>query len=515
MSSGRDFNDFYLTGKASLTASLTGGLSAVSSCFIMYIILRSESKLSTTYHRIMFFMSFWDLFTSLAIALTTIPMPSENIYEFEGASYGNTTTCSAQGFVAYVGSIAAILSNCILSIYYLCVLRFKITEVKIKKCLEPVLFFLTLVLSLYPGIQLWRYGLINPQEYDPYCTIGPYPFHCQYGDPSTCIRGGEMVQKMTFMTSRYFFIIIVVGILTIAVSMIMIVRSIRAAEKVIVQSSQVSDKPLRRTAVGTESNEHGDDNLSGLDENSVNLTLDRARRAHSNSKVITIQALMYVGAFVLTWIFTIMTFRMSSSVVVAMLKLIFQPSQGFFNALIFVYHKMQNVTVTSPHLNLFEVFRLVLTRPRNVPEVKVSMVELVDLHNMYKRLHNNFALHPDDLSFANSDSQDEPQDDKSMVGSKSDYEKTMTLEISDTAGNSERRLGSEYNHDMMDLSIGHLSGVNSLGGFSEAQHSNLSCFSSNDQDCENGTTSNVAEECLENNNRQRLPPSTISESNQT
>jgi hypothetical protein len=52
-------SSFYFTQEASMITSCTGSISAVSSALIMVVILRSHSKLSSTYHRIIFFISFW------------------------------------------------------------------------------------------------------------------------------------------------------------------------------------------------------------------------------------------------------------------------------------------------------------------------------------------------------------------------------------------------------------------------------------------------------------------------
>eukprot|EP00553_Chaetoceros_curvisetus_P004031 CAMPEP_0204623540 /NCGR_PEP_ID=MMETSP0717-20131115/9275_1 /ASSEMBLY_ACC=CAM_ASM_000666 /TAXON_ID=230516 /ORGANISM="Chaetoceros curvisetus" /LENGTH=81 /DNA_ID=CAMNT_0051638653 /DNA_START=52 /DNA_END=294 /DNA_ORIENTATION=- len=71
-------DNFTFSNEAWMIPSATGTISALSSILIMSIILRSskESRFSS-YHIIMFFMSFWDTIASTAIALNTIPMPSD------------------------------------------------------------------------------------------------------------------------------------------------------------------------------------------------------------------------------------------------------------------------------------------------------------------------------------------------------------------------------------------------------------------------------------------------------
>eukprot|EP01083_Nonionella_stella_P122460 368436_1 len=101
-------SNYFFTHEAQVIPTTTGTISALSSMLVISIIVRSQHldrgdiipnntnhphnhnpgvtrccrKLSSplsmsTYHLIMFFFSFWDIITSIAIALTTIPMPAD------------------------------------------------------------------------------------------------------------------------------------------------------------------------------------------------------------------------------------------------------------------------------------------------------------------------------------------------------------------------------------------------------------------------------------------------------
>ncbi len=113
--------NFSFSNAAWMIPSTTGTISALSSILIMSVILRSskESRFSS-YHIIMFCMSFWDAIASIAIAFNTIPMPSDvnEFYPFKGKSFGNTATCEARGFLIMSGTGFAIAANCCLNIYY-------------------------------------------------------------------------------------------------------------------------------------------------------------------------------------------------------------------------------------------------------------------------------------------------------------------------------------------------------------------------------------------------------------
>jgi hypothetical protein len=63
------YKPFAATFAGFILPLLSGTISACSSGLIIYIILRSQQKLSTTYHRIMAFMSAFDIISSIFIAL--------------------------------------------------------------------------------------------------------------------------------------------------------------------------------------------------------------------------------------------------------------------------------------------------------------------------------------------------------------------------------------------------------------------------------------------------------------
>ena len=93
------YSSFYFTKTGIIIPTVTGSVSFLSSALIIFIIIRTVTTSTHTwsaYYRIIFGLSIADCFTSLATALTTIPMPKDNIYPFEMPSYGNILTCEIQ-----------------------------------------------------------------------------------------------------------------------------------------------------------------------------------------------------------------------------------------------------------------------------------------------------------------------------------------------------------------------------------------------------------------------------------
>ena len=112
---GSDFNF--------LAPTIVSSLSALSSAAILFLILRSETHLSSIYHRIMFGMSLADILSSIAFALTTLPMPEAQGGEIaHWPRIGNEFTCSLQGAIWCFGTFTTFPYNGCLCVYYACVI---------------------------------------------------------------------------------------------------------------------------------------------------------------------------------------------------------------------------------------------------------------------------------------------------------------------------------------------------------------------------------------------------------
>jgi len=102
-----------------------------------------------------------DVLSSLAIALTTIPMPSDvhQTYPYTGKALGNMGTCVAQGFAIMFCAGMAMSSNCILSVYYVLTMRRRVAPVTFKRKFLPAIYYFynDLSSSDYRGCIQWKY----------------------------------------------------------------------------------------------------------------------------------------------------------------------------------------------------------------------------------------------------------------------------------------------------------------------------------------------------------------------
>jgi hypothetical protein len=174
--------------------TVTGIVSLCASAVIIYIIARSDrNRYTATYHRIMVFMSIADMISSFAISLTTLPMPKDvnEVYNFDGNSYGTVLTCEIQAFTYLFGMRLSAGASICLSVYYLLTIRYHVSHEVITRYVEPTLLIVTLLVAIIRPITLLRRQLFNPTPLMIICNMGEFPHGCMEDDGEGCIRGQE------------------------------------------------------------------------------------------------------------------------------------------------------------------------------------------------------------------------------------------------------------------------------------------------------------------------------------
>ena len=130
----------------------------------------------------MFFMSWADIFSSVAIALTTLPMPKtmpDSVWfavpynDWSGMKLGNTQTCAVQGFFFTFGIVAMYSYNAMLCIYYTCAIALKMKERNIRRLVEPTLHLFSFALGIAAAVPPLFYNLYNPSGWETWCTATP------------------------------------------------------------------------------------------------------------------------------------------------------------------------------------------------------------------------------------------------------------------------------------------------------------------------------------------------------
>eukprot|EP01083_Nonionella_stella_P065492 171657_1 len=376
--------------------TISGTLSALSSILIMSIILRTQSKLSSTYHLIMFFMSFWDTIGSIAVALTTIPMPSDvgMVYDFEFKSYGTASTCEAQAIISGIARFLIMASNCALNLFYISTIRYHVAEEKFKWRVLPLIFLVgCIMVGVIVSLSL-KTEYLNPQPFQTFCASGVYPYNCdgkrsdsnseRAGKKRECIRGDDAVESTqqnimnTFLlvVSGSFFLITFVSLLAIVLTVFQ--NELRM--KRLQESSQIQIGKKRKD--DTFSKDRDSDSKEPSPPPVYNLlSLDKFKE----TRAVLSQALMYIFAFLLTYMWDVILVMTNAGKIFKPrplldgLRLFFSPMQGFFNALIFIYTKtytLRHAAQNNP--SFYSSVKTVIFAPSSIPELLVSSIDMVE-----------------------------------------------------------------------------------------------------------------------------------------
>eukprot|EP00547_Thalassionema_nitzschioides_P011668 CAMPEP_0194262578 /NCGR_PEP_ID=MMETSP0158-20130606/46617_1 /TAXON_ID=33649 /ORGANISM="Thalassionema nitzschioides, Strain L26-B" /LENGTH=437 /DNA_ID=CAMNT_0039002737 /DNA_START=1 /DNA_END=1314 /DNA_ORIENTATION=- len=389
-------NNFYFTKAGFVIPIISGFISFLSSFFVLSIIWKS-GRLSSGYHLIMAFMSMSDIMASFAVSMTTLPMPRDVIYPFEGPSYGTTRTCTAQGLVYAIGTALSLSMNVFLAVYFLLRVRFRVTEISFKRRIFPIMFLVILVLMV---VYLPFYGLqvYNPSPYRSYCTVSDYPYGCNEDPEVECIRFGhthnsyfDSFKVVVLISLPVFFLTMVVSLGLIILTYYQNSRSLREARR---QHRQVVDEALVEMTTQEDENTMfaESSSRSSADEEALARNeggsqrfqeLQRFYQQESHFKnfisVLTLQALLYIGAFLVTWLPALLNFIGDLGEVpwLQALKLIFQPLHGFFNMLVFVYCKLSHIRRLYPGSTYRAGFKVLWCAPDIIPEIMKSRMSRV------------------------------------------------------------------------------------------------------------------------------------------
>mmetsp|Transcript_12459 Transcript_12459/g.23387 ORF Transcript_12459/g.23387 Transcript_12459/m.23387 type:complete len:509 (+) Transcript_12459:453-1979(+) len=395
----------YTRNIGSNIARTTGTISVVSSALLVLVILRSNIGLSSVYHRIMLCMSLADIIASIAIALTTIPMPKDMIYtQFEPKAYGTTATCSIQGFFFTFGSVVTFGYNTSLCLYYLFAIRYKMKDSKFRKRVEPWLHILCFVLPLHYAVIYLFAKTYNPSPIEGWCTTAAYPWICGLRSER---RQGCEARNVNIFLRRYGTIFalfgFVLGFTVLIGSMTLIFWSVYRQERLLkVYIANVYGRKQQRQQDQPVEEEDG---ISGQERK--NLSSSRSR--HHLTKVILYQALAYVLAFLICQSNVFVSLAQNaertevfrSSTGSQIYHLITRPLQGFFNLVVFLGHKVYNLRQFRQDMRICQAIWHVMT-VREEPRFVFSRISLVA----------NSGRDGDEIGFDGGD--DNEEDDEMM-----------------------------------------------------------------------------------------------------
>ena len=181
-----------------VTPMITGLVSSVASVSIIISILRSDIKLSTSYRRLVFGISVYDLIQSISQSFSSVPMPVGTFW----LASGNDITCSLQGFATFMGVTGTVLYSLSLTFYFMLVIKYDMDDAKIKKYVEPILHAVPNLFSTV--VSTYAFATNNYNVDGPYCTINSRPLNCHEDPDIDCISKGDPTTLKLFVAGPLF-----------------------------------------------------------------------------------------------------------------------------------------------------------------------------------------------------------------------------------------------------------------------------------------------------------------------
>jgi hypothetical protein len=357
-----------------------------ASALIIYIIARSDrNRYTATYHRIMVCMSIADMLSSFAISLTTIPMPTDvnEVYNFDGNSYGTVVTCEIQAITYVLGMRLSAGASICLSVYYLLTIRYHVSHEVITRCVEPTFLIVTLLVAIIrPIFILLRRQLYNPTPFLSMCTMGEFPQGCKEDDGVGCIRGqeGATAKASTLILFQLATLTILQVVCLGSIVATAYTRDREQAQKELLNifgSHQPEPKyeeelqPASIEEVSWRDHQGEVQHQEVEEENDAPLQHNNGANHIQDTRMIVKHAIMYAVAFIGT---NFLIPQLSpDSTILAILTITFRPLQGFFNALIFISQKVYIIRQADEDLTFCKALNRIIITPSVVPAIVIEL----------------------------------------------------------------------------------------------------------------------------------------------
>jgi hypothetical protein len=365
-----------------------GTLSVLSSMLIIYIILKSPTRLSSTYHRIMLGISISDIFYSIPVALATLPMPSPGDYwtdiiNIQGTRLGNTQTCTAQGFFITAGFFSFFIYDSIsLPLFYLCSIGSKMRMKTIEKYVEPFIHFISITIPLFVAVPLLFQGAYNVGTFLPICLPSPKPWFCKNKNNRgiECIRGGSMnttfIDLKTFLF-KFVSVSFIWRILCMGIICWKVYRTEKSASLIAQYCSDSATTGQTTTYSGPVSHRkptqrfgkvrlfgRKQDRLIRLEGGEVitmeELIQNRADH-YKETKTILFQAMLYILSSILVQLtLLVLAVLPETQIQLYIVLTALTGMDGFYNLLIFMFHKVYSMQRCNDNLSFSEAMKVII-----------------------------------------------------------------------------------------------------------------------------------------------------------
>ena len=131
----------------------------------------------------------------------------------------NITSCLLTFYLLFSGWGFVVNSNLILMIYYLCAIRYNMSDRTFRRYAERIFLIFSFSTSLISPVYFLSRNHFNPTPVDTFCAVDVYPRECRINENVPCLHG----DADTFQKTLEFYYLYPVG--GIGIQMLVIISS--------------------------------------------------------------------------------------------------------------------------------------------------------------------------------------------------------------------------------------------------------------------------------------------------
>mmetsp|Transcript_42337 Transcript_42337/g.101987 ORF Transcript_42337/g.101987 Transcript_42337/m.101987 type:complete len:933 (+) Transcript_42337:388-3186(+) len=184
-------------------------LSICGSVLILYLVLKGKRyKDGGLYHRLLLGLSVSDLVVTFSLILQPFLTPEQTGYPF---SRGNATTCAVVGF-GYLYFVGSYTYNCLLGLYFLLTVRYRMTQRRIARYIEPWGHILAFTFPTAIGISAVMFELLNANPFLGICNLFPSQHECEWHENSPDIECENQKQYNILNSMLDYYALVTAGV---------------------------------------------------------------------------------------------------------------------------------------------------------------------------------------------------------------------------------------------------------------------------------------------------------------
>ncbi len=346
----------------------SAALSLLCSSMMAFMINRSERGLSTPYRRIIFGLSILGIFQSLIFLFGPFLVPSDTPASW---GMGNDTICQVQGSFLLFGGYAIPMYMCFLSFYYLCKLKYHMTNDGFAHAYEMKIHFVVITIAASIAIVGFIADGIHPLYNRTACGLAVTPPGCRFYPEvfGECDPTIEPSVNTLVLVTQSFAILNLLGLLVMAAILYRHVISFHHIYQPMFNFISVT-KNTSDVDDATEGQLQHRNQIQATQAQTCNQSITHLSKIYRNE--VALEATFYIGAFSLTHapIFVLYFLLMVGDrppAFLSVLAAILSPLGGLINIFVYTRQYISSLQRHDPALTWSSGFWIVVKAGGEVP----------------------------------------------------------------------------------------------------------------------------------------------------